>query len=537
MSFKDKFIDIVNSWLPGNKQIVDYQELSTAFNKALGDALSERKTKEDNPTDYNPDNFVRHNISVASASARKYISDNQWFNNKDIDIKEAGVRIKYENTYREMTPEQIRLAQDACFKRMQTDPLFGSAIFHWMNYTIGTGVKTDTQINDINEVFDKFNKINNFDEEVSLEEAVVFRVFLDGECFILVTVDSVNGDCYVNFLEPYEITDWEYHPKNRKIILSYKVDNQGETEWVADANYFDVVQKNKLWKTSSTHENELSKERFIIHIKRNMYGEFRGRPLGLPALKYFKYAEDFMYDRIILNHERSRVLWIRKISGRAASNLANYMAAPPGGVMLNETEDISYRVEKAEINAGDVKEDYLSILYLIASSFQMPIHVFNMRANEQVYASVTSAKAPFTKAIQTHQSFFDRAFNKIHKVIIREKVKASQLKSKYSISFISNGKKITKTVDAIDVPIVHAFPNPIDEKLSERTAHEKFLIEDKVSSIRTIQELNGLDPDIEKERIDNEDELWTSMMSVKKSNSNQDPTGVGTGGGNNPRNK
>jgi hypothetical protein len=27
------------------------------------------------------------------------------------------------------------------------------------------------------------------------------------------------------------------------------------------------------------------------------------------------------------------------------------------------------------------------------------------------------------------------------------------------------------------------------------------------------------------------------MMSVKKSNSNQDPTGVGTGGGNNPRNK
>jgi hypothetical protein len=527
-----KFVQgLASTFLPKDWSLVDKRKLAEIFNSTLRETVEWILRGKENK--FGPDldfsNSIRHSghrISVTSESDKKYLKEVGWFGEKEIDVTKivgkvaesiAPVAANYQNNYREMNSSQVRLAQDACYARMKTDPIFQGAIRQLINYTIGNGVTTSTQVIDVDDVLDSFTRLNRFDENTSLEYRLVFRHFLEGEQFILCSVDSVNGDTWLNWIETYEISDWEFHPDNRDQVIAYQVNTGSQSMWIADHRYFDEVynSSNVLLKAESTHHKELSPHYFIIHIKENLYPEFRGRPFATAALRYFKWAEDFLADRTVLNHERSRVVWVRTILGRAASNLANYLAAPPGGVMLNQTEDIKYDVMNAQINADNVKEDYLSIMYAIASCFLMPIHVLNMRAGEQVYSSVLSAKAPFTKAITTWQDFFGRSLTKIYRVVIREKLKARVLKSQYKITFINDNKELNKMCPTLDIPINHTFPNPVDEKLIDQTNHQKFMLEYDIASQQTVREKNGLDSKLERYRISQEKPEQKDMLALK----------------------
>lgn len=552
----------INSLLPSGYQLLYVPDLSEEWQKSLKEFVKERTFSEQLGKAFEKFDGINKiekgvKLSVTTLAERDFVVQEGWFSEAEVIIKKGKedtdnrstldtieqslsdvknvaeklsnvAAVSFRSSYREMTPEQIRLAQDACYARMRTDPIFSGAIKQLVNYTVGTGVATTSQIPEINKEIENFIRINHFDEETSLEHRLSFRHYLEGEQFILCSVDAVTGDVYVGHIETHEVQSWEYHPRLRNVVLAYNVTINGKNRWIADFRYFDEIyeSKNELLKATSDYHEELDATYFIVHIKEDIYPEFRGRPFTTAALRYFKYAEDFLFDRIILNHERSRVIWIRTILGRAASSLANYMSAPPGGVMLNQTEDIKYDVVNSEIRADDVKEDYLSIIYAIAACMLMPIHVLNMRADEQVYSSVLSAKAPFTKAISTWQDFFGKGLTKIYRVVLREKMKAKVLKNKYKITFITDGKESKKDEETLNIPLIHVFPNPVDEKLSERTTHEKFLDESGIVSKRTIRELNGFNNDQEKYRLAQEEKEREELIKKQpkpKADSDEEP--------------
>jgi hypothetical protein len=553
---KDRnFLEILNSFFPTGYQVINIEELAlkvsniinkniNLFKDELGREVTNLKPAEE---------VIQRGTSISVSNSREsdFLVSQGWFAKDSIEIvKQAEIdatvlkeatedvlaeilkkqknqkliaEIKstgYVQNVREMNPDHIRLAQDACYSRMKTDPIFSGAVKHLLNYTVGNGVSLDSQVSDINAVLSNYNRINKFDVEESLESLLAFRHFLEGESFLYCEVDRGTGDTYSLFLEPYEIVEWEYHPKWRNKILAYRVETGNEIFWVADADYFENIftekDTNSLIYAKSVHHDELYRNIYIHHLKENKFpNEFRGRPLATACLRYLKFAEDFIYDRMLLNHERSRVVWIRTILGRAATNLANYLAAPPGGVMLNQTEDIKYEAVNPQIGADDVKEDYLSIMYAIAACFLMPIHVLNMRAGEQVYASVLSAKAPFTKAIQNWQEYFKKSLLKIHRKVIYEKTRINMLKKSYKITVVEKNKEIEKDVETYLIPVYYTFPNPVDEQLNDRTSYERFLFENRVVSGQTIRESGGYDNFEELRRLNNEEDSWEKTMKIK----------------------
>ena len=236
----------------------------------------------------------------------------------------------------------------------------------------------------------------------------------------------------------------------------------------------------------------------VQFIKMGIDTEIRGRVPLQPVMRHLKYYEDWLMDRIRLNHERSKVVWVKEISGRMPETTERKRRAPAGGVMLVETENVKYRIEKPQINADDAKEDGLGILYTIGAGTSLPIHILNQRADQNVYASIRKADTPFSQYIRGKQEFFGEAFENMYRHVLKQAVKAGKLPKtvrvpEYAqeslVSMLSDinhmvvegkdtdyikeqaqkmiaGKRVAmKPVNTVDIPMSLEFPEIIKEDM------------------------------------------------------------------------
>jgi len=366
----------------------------------------------------------------------KVIEDNVGFR-----ISNTGEGLLRGNKY--LTQSQLFLIQDAAYIKAHTDPLGKSIIKNFVNFTIGRGADIDCIIPDIELVMKTFRSQNRMDRR---EKEMVKHTFINGEFFNCIRVGK-KGNCRIYGIPPQDIVDFDYSEDDYENILSFKkIDGGGWAigdtgsfqfptgkevdEWIPSVHYDELT--NGDFAITAKHKGINVKDKYMHYIKYGNYDEVRGRSSYQPILKSLRFAEDYTIDRMRLNHERSKVVMIKTVTG-GTSTQDNPQVAPRGGIILVATNNIKYEFLDSHINAQDSKDDGMWILYNIGAGIVMPVHILQQRADQAVYASLKKMDSPFSQNVISWQDFFEESWKDLDKFVIQQKVKAGELAKEYRV--------------------------------------------------------------------------------------------------------
>jgi len=470
----------------------------------------------------------------------------------------------FDRTY-DQSVQQLHRMQEVTLSKYFSDPHCRSIIDNWVNYTIGSGLKFNVGNKKVEEVISEFRRKNGMAQK---EKEILQMLFTEGEAFLAYFINLNTGDIKLRRVRPQEIIDIETHPEDVENYFayhwSYQDSRTGTTQiysvdrWVQDIEYDNYLEETRskggMPKRRSKRHPELKTSIQMQFIKLGIDNEIRGRVPLQPVLRYLKYYEDWLVDRIIMNHERSKVVWIKSIKGRSQSDWANKSSpaqrAPKGGIMLVETDNETYRIESSEIRADEAKEDGMAILHAIGAGSSLPLHILNQRADMQNYSSIRKADTPFSQFIKGKQTHAKEAFEKMYREVIDQKVRAKELPEYTKIYDYSQeslrkafhlvneayieGKNIEdlreevdkliepepdkKRVRTIDIPLGIEFPEIIREDLKAQAEVLRIHKEMGIASLATLAAKAGYNW---KEELHN---LLVEKETMKELNSyGQDP--------------
>jgi len=496
---------ILDKWFKNKKEVYSSEQVKDMVSDAVHQALNEeRKWNDGSEKGDNfgyADNFY---IPAIESSKDEFIRYEKLIAAKGYKNLSTGEKIKISQlmgstgwtpttldtaTVRSGTGDDLSAIQDACFKKYTVDPLGKSIVMNFQYFVIGKGIKVTCVVPELQEFILEFDRLNKM---VNRRKNMVRSAYVEGEYFLKYVI--VDENVYLRKVEPLNIEDIYTAEDDIEQILGYKVKkaDDSETYIVKDINYnWNIKTFNS--QVDSAVFSKASDDKFIQHIK---YGEeeyLRGMPPLYPVLRWIKMYEDWLIDRVRLNHERAKVVWIRTRTGTKRENLTNPMSAPKGGIMLDEDQNTKYRTESSKLDSTEAKEDGLSILYMIGSGVNMPIHVLNQRASENVYASIRKADSPLSQMIEDAQTMWRHEWETMYKTAIslsgrfkdkkfpvptykeEDKIKAMKtvnkmvLDGKSNIEIIKEAEEILKGSRRIEkvplekVPINQIFPQVVQE--------------------------------------------------------------------------
>jgi len=467
----------------------------------------------------------------------------------------------YPAFYSDQTVDQLFTMQEAVYVKYFNDPHCRSIIDNWTMYTIGGGLKLNIDNPKVEKVIRDFRSANDM---VKREKQFIKMCYIEGELFVAYYINPVNGQIKVRRIRPSEIADIETHPEDIETKFSYHWEydhspmgtqqTYKKDVWVPDIGYGDYLASPFGKKSSKKSKKRVIRMPAIQMMKMGVDTEIRGRVPLSPVLRHLKYYEDWLMDRIRLNHERAKVVWIKEIRGRMPETTDRKRRAPRGGVMLVETENVKYRIEKPSINADDAKEDGLQILYTIGAGTSLPIHILNQRSDQQVYASIRKADTPFSQYIRGQQEFFESGFETMYRKVIQAAVEAGNLPKRVRIpeytqeSLLETMTKINemivdkkpisyikeqaekmlqpnlsyKPVSTIDIPLGMEFPEIIREDLEAQAQVFKIHKEIGIASAATLAAKAGYNWRQELANMLNEKQMFPEPEPGAKKPSSKD---------------
>lgn len=421
--------------------------------------------------------------------------------------------------------------QQATLSKYFTDPHCRSIINNWTAYTIGGGIKVHIENAKVMMVIDKFRVANRM---IKREKQLIKMFFIEGELFIayyggypikirrIRPEEIVETETLDNDIETHLGYHWQYETTREGSSQIHKVD-----KWVRSIDYDDLDNKEKKSKGKPPAKDSAKQYKdnpVIQHIKWGLDEEIRGRVPLQGILRYLKYYEDWLLDRIRLNHERAKVVWIKEIKGnRGVEATTRERRAPRGGIMLIETQDVHYRIESSKLESDDAKEDGMQILYAIGAGTSLPIHILNQRSDQQVYASIRKADTPFSQFIRTQQEFFAESFERMYRQVIQSAIDKKKLPKTIRIPYYPDislaevfqtinemviegcdaenivreiktqlgDKPSTRKINTIDVPIDLEFPEIIREDSESQAKVLKIHKEIGIASLATLSAKAG----------------------------------------------
>jgi len=323
---------------------------------------------------------------------------------------------------------------ESCEQKYMLDPHARSIVDNLTNYTIGTGAEFGCTVGEIDQIIKDFANRNNLRRRV---RDAARRKFKMGEHYFFHYIDRNTGDIYLrDRTKSYEIKAVHVHPEDAETRLAYGRSkfikdsrilkgNEPQHEWFADINYFE--QKQQPGGQTAHGVGRLSRSKLVQMCKIGDSSQVRGTPVLYPALRFLRYYEDFILDRIVLNHERSKVVWVRKISGNRNLPGGRAQRGPVGGQILTETPQIEWRCINPEIHGDDAEPDGRLIRMAIASAVNIPEHILFQDPSNQVYASIRQQDTPFSYNIRGYQQDWVDDLKLMFRTVIREKVDAQQL--------------------------------------------------------------------------------------------------------------
>ena len=395
--------------------------------------------------------------------------------------------------------DELNLIQNAIWNKYVTDPLIQGSVENFVDYVIGSGVSVSTPVEEVNLVFREFEKHNKW---FLRQREIVKNSFIDGEHFTLL-FNNNQGDVFVRKCHPAAIESMETAENDYEVLFDIyrrlaKFDSFGNVLYSDIKQYiktldYDMYQNMGIGYNKSKFENQFLKNCVVDHMKFNDSDKLRGLPPLKRILKWSKLYENFIMDRMVLNHERAKVVWIKTYTQRSREALLDKpYKSPSQGTMLIEKDGITYRTEKPNLDSSEAKEDGLGLLYYIATSVRFPLHILNQRTDQQVYASIKKADTPFQKMIESSQYYYSYYFERIYRYLIKQKVARNKLKKEYDYPSYSEEALLT-AVKQINEGILDGKPVEDIKNAAQKTLEDgKELIKTKTVDIPISQDFQQM---------------------------------------------
>lgn len=268
------------------------------------------------------------------------------------------------------------------------------------NFVLGDGIGfeyTDIKIEDIKvreTIYSTLWKIwqdSNFDQkQYTISDFAVER----GEVFVKISQDKEKVIFDVEVIDPWEITDYVYDPKTRKVKA-----------WIRDYYRNGQPVTNEPLLVEGGIDPFTQCPYTIKHYKFNVSDTIiRGRSDIYSVLYWIKIYNDFLKCRSRVNRFRSSVAWHKQIEGgdRAISKGATKIQRPfPAGSVVVSDAKTTFKAIESKIQAGDVKDDGDSFKIIIASAIQIPHHwLFGSGENTNLATAKNMSAVPKRKFLR-----------------------------------------------------------------------------------------------------------------------------------------
>jgi hypothetical protein len=340
--------------------------------------------------------------------------------------------------------------QDAAFAKAQENPHAQGAVQTIETYVAGRGVAVSSSVPEVDAVIQEFWRVNAM---ASRHKAMVRSVYIEGEYYAKNTIHRQTGNVTLRRIPAKEIVDVETDPEDIETKYSYArkyvdANDQTQERWYADVAYYDRLAQAR---GDSMAEEDLPRSRFhdrlrqivqddtygdvlVQQVRWGEEGEKRGRVPMAAVLPYFEMLKQLHQDIARRAHEQAKVIWLKKITGRTSEATTREHRAPAGGVMLVETDTVSYRSETPQLGASEMETTRRMLIHTIGAGLQIPEYILDANAENENYSSVKKADTPFIQGIMKWQDFWDDTFQVMLRVPILAKVRAGKLKETIAVT-------------------------------------------------------------------------------------------------------
>lgn len=255
--------------------------------------------------------------------------------------------------------------------------------------------------------------------------------------------------------------------------------------------------------------HEFVSSRDVIQTKLGVDSDMkRGRTLVEIILRRSKQYEQWLDSRIALNHVRSAVALIRKVKSGSPAQVSSIASAHDterdttrsnrqktlrSGSVLTPGPNIEYDFLSPNLQASDAQKDGRSILLTMSAATGMPEYIFTGDAANANFASTLVAESPGVREFQSWQDYFGPIFAAMHRRALLDAARAGAIEG-LSEDMFRRG----------DVTLAVQFPPMIAREEKEHAEANEIRHRNAVLSKEGWARDEGIDYDVEKERLERE---------------------------------
>lgn len=353
---------------------------------------------------------------------------------------------------------------------------------NYVTYIIGTGIRISPSwesalANNQKRMWDIFTAKNNW---TLRQKEIVHRAFRDGEVFLRFFGDGEKMT--VRFIEPEYVTDpqdkypygIEVDPEDAEKVVAY--------HYTTDGTNVEVIPADD-----------------VLHIKLSVdTSAKRGVPYLLAEMSTVKDVDTFLRHLLQYIKIATAVVLVRKYSGMSPTTVKGHVAEMQHGTRYDSKKgkDVPYQYiepgtiydisdkqslewQSPELDARPLLEGYRLLMLKLAAGSNQTEPMVSGDASNANYSSSMVAEAPPIKSFEDWQYFFGGHFVNIFRRVV-------------GLSDIDQ-----------DQPGFKGARNVSRDRLSDAKADEVLSVQG-VMSTQTWREREGLDPDVEKENLQNE---------------------------------
>ena len=400
------------------------------------------------------------------------------------------------------TEEELKIARDECRMLALWNEFAINGHENRVNYTVGTGHKyevgtkkgkevSDEQLEAAQQVIDDFVKENKWQQR---QQEIIRRKDRDGECFLQFFAQEEDGMLLVRFVEPGMISTPMGRSGDACCTFGIETDPE-DVETVL--NYF-IIDGGTVPAEKIQHRK--------INVDCNVK---RGLPTFYPVRKALRQAEKIQDNASIVCGIQSAIALIRKHTGATSAGIETmltnnqdvtvsnqrtgkteqYKQYAPGSI-IDASAQTSYEFPSMGVRPDAfvaVKQD---ILRAVASRLVIPEFMLTSDASNANYSSTMVAEGPAVKM-----------FERMQATLWEEDMEILDLA--LDLAVIA-GRITQDTRDNVMVDVT--FPQLATRDRKEEIEADMLLVNGKCMSKDTCMIKNGLDPDHEKELIEEDTE-------------------------------
>lgn len=319
----------------------------------------------------------------------------------------------------------------------RNDPNARAALMGMMKYIMGRGVGITPKSSDPRIWYQWREFWTSPRNKMKIRQfEIVKRLFRDGEVFLRYFTKR-NGQpttkVTVRFIDPIDV---QHSSDQDGVKNTTDVMHQG-IEF--DPNDPETPVKYWVRKPNAQDEYDEIPAAEVQHIK--LFADMdqsRSESFLVPVMHLFGKYKTWLEDRMILNKLRTAVVMIREIEGGTASDITTLRDATSNssnggkkgiksGTIYTAGPGVKLRMDSANINASDVKEDGRNIILQMAAGTGMPEYLYGDASNSN-FASSLIAESPFVKEIQFWQSFLEAGWiEEMFRRVIRASVDSGKI--------------------------------------------------------------------------------------------------------------